>query len=214
MKLFNIPVGSLGTNCYILASEAGNCVIIDPGAQAGKLLGFIGDNKLTPKKILLTHGHHDHIGALKEVLETDDNLKAIIGGEDIELITASDKSLSVLHMPDAGDFIKSRTEVVSDNASITLDELTIKVIATPGHTKGCVCYIVGDIIFSGDTLFYEEVGRCDLYGGSYPTIKRSLLKLCALPGDYVVYPGHGESTTLNHERKYNRYIAEALKEQA
>ena len=213
MKLFNIPVGSLGTNCYVIVSEAGGCILVDPGAQAGKLIEFIGENKLTLKKILLTHGHYDHIGALKELFEKDASLKVAIGKEDFELITDPSKSLSMLNMADAGKLIASRTETVAGGDKIMLDELEIEVMETPGHTKGGVCYILDNIILSGDTLFYEEVGRCDLYGGSYPTIKQSLLKLCALPGDYIVYPGHGESTTLDHERKHNMYIAEAFSEQ-
>ncbi|MCL2068516.1 MAG: MBL fold metallo-hydrolase, partial [Oscillospiraceae bacterium] len=99
---------------------------------------------------------------------------------------------------------------LNDGDIIEADELSVYVMHTPGHTLGGVCYITGDVIFSGDTLFCGDVGRCDLYGGSYPTMKRSLAKLCELEGDYAVYPGHGQSTTLEYERKNNRYILEPM----
>ena len=212
MKLFNVPVGTLGTNCYILASETGNCIVIDPGAQAEKLLKFIRDNKLTIKKILLTHGHHDHVGAVKALLESDELLNAYIGERDLEMLTDPQQTFAVLQMPEAPDYIAPRTKTLADGDEIVVDELKIKVVTTPGHTHGCVCYIIGDIIFAGDTVFLNDIGRCDLYNSDYSAMKRSLLKLCALPGNYTVYPGHGSSTTLEYERKNNMYIAEARAE--
>ena len=212
MKLYNVPVGTLGTNCYIIAAESGSCIVIDPGAQAEKLIKFIRDNKLVAKKILLTHGHHDHIGALKAFLESDESLEAYIGERDLEMLTDPKQSYSTLCMPEAPAYVGPRMQTLADGDEITLDELSIKVVTTPGHTHGCACYIIDDIIFAGDTLFLDDIGRCDLYNSDYPAMKRSLLKLCALPGNYTVYPGHGASTTLDHERRNNMYIAEARAE--
>jgi glyoxylase-like metal-dependent hydrolase (beta-lactamase superfamily II) len=210
MKLFTIPVGPIATNCYILASGAGSCVVIDPGAQPDKIIALMHDNNLAPAHILLTHGHHDHIGGVKQLLERFEGLTVSIGAEDLEMLEDTQKSMAAFRSNDDTQFVVSNAVALRDGDVVEADGLSLRVVETPGHTKGSVCYVIGNMMFSGDTLFREEIGRCDLYGGSYPTMKRSLAKLCALEGDFSVYPGHGEGTTLEHERKYNPYILEPM----
>ena len=197
MKLKTIPVGYLATNCYILTSNAGNCAVIDPGSHADKIIGYISGEKLVPKYLLITHGHHDHVGAIDKLLAEFPEAKLLIGKDDLSMLRGGKKET-------AG--------TVSEGDKLELDELAIEVIETPGHTRGGVCFLCGGHMFSGDTLFNGDVGRCDLEGGDYSVMKQTLRKLCALEGDYSVRPGHGDSTSLERERAVNPYSAEALAE--
>lgn len=206
MKILTIPVGMIGTNCYLLCSEAGNCAVIDPGDNAGLILRRMQALSLTPKMILFTHGHYDHIGAA-------DGLKRMIGQPlptyihqaDDEMTRDPEKNFSTAILGGDG-FATVADHFLQDGDTLTLDELTIKVISTPGHTCGGVCYQVGDVLFTGDTLFAGSVGRTDLYGGSFLSLSASVQKLAALPGDYKVLPGHGPASTLEQERQENPYM--------
>jgi glyoxylase-like metal-dependent hydrolase (beta-lactamase superfamily II) len=206
MNVTIIPVGMIGTNCYLLAAGDNSCAIIDPGANPGKIAEIIREKGYNPKHILLTHGHWDHTGAVKGLLLEFPGLDFYIGEKDLELLEDAEKSRALFRGFSAEEYNIAGAKTLGEGDTVELADLTIKVIETPGHTFGGVCYICGDIIFSGDTLFYENIGRCDLYGGDIKVIKQSLKKLAALPGDYVVYPGHVESTTLEHERANNPYM--------
>jgi len=205
-----MPVGFLGTNCYIVSAESGDCAIIDPGAQPEKITSYLDGKKLKAKYILLTHGHHDHIGGVRKLMEAYPDAKLAIGKGDIEMLQDSKKSLAFDRYDSKEDFLIEREEPLHDGDELKLDDLTIRVMETPGHTIGGVCYVCGEAIFSGDTLFRGDVGRCDLYGGNYKEMLKSLKKLAELDGDYALYPGHGEDSTLEYERKNNMYIAEAM----
>jgi len=206
MNVTIIPVGMIGTNCYMLASQENSCVIIDPGAQPEKLASILGQKGYTLKYILLTHGHWDHTLAAKALLEIYPDAECYIGKNDKELLTDREKCSMLMPGIDWNDLYMPDAKELEDGQELELDELKIKVMATPGHSLGSVCYICGQAIFSGDTLFMESVGRCDLYGGDFDALRKSLDKICALPGDFAVYPGHGEATTLDYERKHNYYI--------
>lgn len=210
MNVTIVPVGMLGTNCYLLASAGKGCAIIDPGAQADKIAGIIDKAGLSPRYILLTHGHHDHIGAVKRLAARFPEVKIYIGENDMEMLLDGNKSLAIMRSENANEFIIDNAGTLTDGQEVALDELTIRVLDTPGHTRGGVSYLCEDALFAGDTLFRGNVGRTDLYGGSYEVLLASLKKLAGLAGDYTVYPGHGDATTLEQERKHNPYIAESL----
>lgn len=204
-----IPVGTLGTNCYLLETDGGKCAIIDPGAQSEKICDLIRQKKLKPEFILLTHGHHDHIGAVKGILRGYNGLKVYIGEDDLEMLLDASKSYASMRGGDPSEFIIDNASTLKNNDTLILDGLTITAMSTPGHTKGGMVYLCDKVMFSGDTLFQYDCGRCDLYGGNYDIMKKSLRKLAELKIDYTVYPGHGDFTTLDAERKHNRYMAEA-----
>ena len=206
MTVLTMPVGPLGTNCYLLITEGKRCGIIDPGAQAEKIIRQIGDLGLEPAFILLTHGHHDHIGAVKKLMIAFPEFTLHVGREDLEMLDDPQKSLALFRRPDEAEFILSGAQPVESGDTFTLDELVITALETPGHTRGGMVYLCADALFSGDTLFREDVGRTDLYGGDFEALKASLRVLAEIKGDYTVYPGHGESTTLEHERRTNPYM--------
>lgn len=208
MKLYVKPVGVIGTNCYIVVDDSGDCVVIDPGAQKEKLLDFLLVHHFKPKYILLTHGHFDHIGAVKSILDKNENCKLAIGRNDAEQLSDSEKSLANSHMLDENEYKMTPDLLLNEGDQLTVGTLKFSVIETPGHTKGGVCYLCEDLLFSGDTLFSGDVGRCDLYGGDFSAMQNSLKKLAALKGNYRVLPGHGPESTLDQERAQNPYMRE------
>ena len=194
MEIIPLALGDYMTNCYILRQETSKeCCIIDPGYEAGRILSLLEEKQLTPEAILLTHGHFDHVGAVKDLAaETDCEV----------YISAAD--LSLPPMITSGSLYYTRT--YPESGSLTIAGLSFRVIPTPGHTPGSVCLMVEDALFSGDTLFAGSCGRTDLPGGSWSSISASLKKLAALPGDYRVFPGHGAAITLEYERRCNPYL--------
>lgn len=188
MNIETLTVGPIFTNCYIVSSGGGACAVIDPGDEPAKILRFLKDKGFKCDGILITHGHHDHVGGLAEVA-AQTGAAVYAGAGDLSRIPAE----GVVAVKD-GDVIKA-------------GGLEFAAVETPGHTEGGVCYLCGGALFSGDTLFCDSVGRTDLPGGDYATLRLSLLKLSDLPfDDLEVYPGHMESTTLAHERRFNPFI--------
>lgn len=207
MKLYVKPVGMLGTNCYIVADDGGKCAVIDPGAQPEKLIDFLEIHEFKPEYILLTHGHYDHIGAVKAIAEKY-GCKIAIGKNDAEQLTDREKSLATSRGMSEKDYLMTPDLQVAEGDHLTVGNLTFSVLDTPGHTRGGVCYLCGNLLFSGDTLFSGDVGRCDLYGGDFTMMQQSLKKLAAQKGDYRVLPGHGPESTLEQERLHNPYMRE------
>ena len=201
MNIKTIPVGQLETNCYVVVNEETlACVVIDPGDESNTIMDYIESNRLKCEAILLTHGHFDHVGAVNEILEqTGCALYINPRDEGYEV----GKSGVKFKMPEGGKYYDDGDVIVEAG-------LEFKVLATPGHTPGSVCLICGDALFTGDTLFRGSCGRTDLPGGSMREEMRSLKKICRLEGDYDVYPGHMDSSTLERERRFNHYCREAV----
>ena len=202
MKVSVMQVGPIGTNCYFLQDEeSGLMAIIDPGDDWERILHQVKKAEGEVKYILLTHGHYDHTTAVPDLVKALPGVKVYIhqadangAGSQLFPLAAQVKDLNNY---DEGD-------------TLTLGSLTIEVLHTPGHSKGSVTLKVGDVLFTGDTLFCGSCGRTDLRGGSYEEIMVSLKRLGELEGDFHVCPGHDRTSTLERERKYNPFLLEAM----
>ena len=201
MNIKTLPVGQLETNCYVVINEDSlECVVVDPGDESNTILDYLESNKLKCRAILLTHGHYDHVGAVEAVMEETGAMLYINPRDE-----GYEPGMSGMKykMPEGGRYY-------DEGDSVKVGSLEFKVMATPGHTPGGVCLICEEALFTGDTLFRGSCGRTDLPGGDTETELRSLKKICALPGDYEVYPGHMDSSTLERERRFNYYCREAM----
>jgi glyoxylase-like metal-dependent hydrolase (beta-lactamase superfamily II) len=206
MRIERFQVGSLWTNCYIIADEKGDALIIDPGGPMGDVKRFIAGNGLRVKQILLTHGHSDHIMGLREIRDLAQDGVAV-HSEDADCVTNPAKNLSsAMGSPFQTGSAES---AFKDGDVICAGDLRARVIHTPGHTRGGCCFYVTEgneaLLISGDTLFARSVGRTDLPGGDEKTLLESLEKLEVFPDSLPVYPGHGPSTTLGEERRLNPF---------
>ena len=202
MKVSVMQVGPIGTNCYFLQDEeSGLMAIIDPGDDWERILHQVKKAEGEVKYILLTHGHYDHTTAVPDLVKALPGVQVYIhqadangAGSQLFPLAAQVKDLNNY---DEGD-------------TLSLGSLTIEVLHTPGHSKGSVTLKVGDVLFTGDTLFCGSGGRTDLRGGSYEEIMASLKRLGELEGDFHVCPGHDRTSTLERERKYNPFLLEAM----
>lgn len=202
MKVISEKFGSMDNNCSLIIDEKTNqSALVDCNEFSQKMIDMIGDTDL--KYIFLTHGHFDHIIGVKSVKEKY-GAQVVISKEDEPMLNSSKLSLAVFCNAPQNNV--DADIIVKDGDEITLGEIKIKVMATPGHTSGSVCYIAENCIFSGDTLFYCSCGRTDFPSGSPEQMMSSLQKLKALDGDYKVYTGHNNLTTLDFERKNNPYM--------
>ena len=202
MQVKVLQVGPIGTNCYLLEDEKAHvAAVIDPGDEAGRILQVIEDDGMDVKYILLTHGHYDHTTAVPE-------LHQALPQAEIYIHKADANGAGSRLFPLAGQI--PDLKFYDEGDALTLGELTIQVLHTPGHSKGSVTLKVGDVLFCGDTLFAGSCGRTDLAGGSYDEIMASLKKLGELPGDCHVCPGHDVTSTLERERRSNPFLREAM----
>ena len=192
MKIHTLPLGDYQTNTYI-AENDGHCVIIDAGYHPETILRFLEGHDLTADAILLTHGHFDHVGAVRD-----------LAAELACPVYLHESELSMPPMMTAGPLYYTHTYGEGDH--LTFAGIRFRVLHTPGHTPGSVCLRAEDHLFSGDTLFAGSCGRTDFPGGDWATIRKSLLRLAQIPEDLVVHPGHGGSTSLAAEKQYNPYM--------
>ena len=202
MLIKTIPVGQLETNCYVVINEQSlECVVIDPGDESNTILDYMESNRLKCRAILVTHGHYDHVGAVDTIAEET--------GVPVYMNERDDYRHAVdSHLPYS---LKDNGKSYDDGDILELAGLRFHVIATPGHTPGGVTLQCEDALFTGDTLFKGSCGRTDLPGGDMQQELASLRKLCSLPGDYEVYPGHMDPSTLEREREFNYYCRAAMR---
>lgn len=205
-KLKTLVLGPVQTNCYIISNEVSKeAIVFDIGDQADKVLGYLLENDLTCKAIILTHGHFDHILAIDDFLHRINVLVYAYEAEEELLMNPEMNSSARIRRP----YSLKPDVLLKDNQELNLVGLLIKVIHTPGHTRGGACYYMPEqeILISGDTLFREDIGRSDLPTGDGEELIRSIKdKLMILDNKVRVYPGHGAPTTIGHEREYNIYI--------
>lgn len=213
MKILQIKLGhEIFANCYLIIDEAtAAAAIIDPGWYDETIINVLARENVNLKYVLLTHGHFDHVSGVYG-LQHEVGAEVVIHGSDKEHLLDPQKSLAEGNFPEPHQPVHADI-LVKDGDVIKLGESEIKVMHTPGHTNGSVCYILEDdrVIFSGDTLFCMTAGRTDFWDGSDEKMIASLKKLIALDGDYNVYPGHNRETTLERERTRNWYIRRMVK---
>ena len=193
LKIHTLTLGLYQTNTYIIHEEnSKSCCVIDPGYQPSTILEKLDDLGLTLDAILLTHGHFDHVGAVKD-LAADTDCRVFLCADETQMPP----------MFTAGPLYY--TDTYGEGSILNIAGLYIHVLHTPGHTPGGVCLIAEDAMFTGDTLFARACGRTDI-GGDWATLLRSLNRLRGMEANFRIFPGHGESTTLAEEKKYNPYM--------
>lgn len=194
MNIRHFTLGDYQTNCYAVWEDGSkSCCVIDPGYEPETVFAFLSREGLTLEAILLTHGHFDHVGAVRDLV-AETGCRVFIHPEDLSLPT----------MLTAGTI--PYTDTYGEGSVLNLAGLTFRVLHTPGHTPGSVCLLTGDTLFSGDTLFAGSCGRTDLPGGSRAKMMDSLKRLSSLEENYRVLPGHGPGSTLLDEKQYNPYL--------
>ena len=201
MLIKTIPVGQLETNCYVVTDEKTlDCAVIDPGDESNAILDYLEDNRLRCRAILLTHGHYDHVGAVASLQEETGAAVYLNALDDWK----NNEGFSFPYaLPENGSYY-------ADGDAVEVGGLRFEVLGTPGHTRGSVTLRCENALFTGDTLFKGSCGRTDLAGGDMEQELSSLRRLCSLPGDYEVYPGHMDSSTLSRERPFNYYCRLAM----
>lgn len=206
MRICRLTVGPISTNCYIIVEESKKrALIVDPGGDADRIMNKIKELQVSVEAILLTHGHFDHMLAA-DTLREKYQVKVYLGQDDSELIKNPMENVSGMF----GKPMSTHADVLlRDGQVLELAGFEIKVLATPGHTKGGVCYYIEKetVAFSGDTIFQASVGRSDFPTGSGASLSKSIReKIFTLPEDTQLFPGHGDSTVVSYEKKYNMFV--------
>ena len=207
-----IESAPFGENTYVLSRRGGTeCLVLDPGFEPGAIIEWIEEHGLTPAAILLTHGHSDHIAGNAALRERRPALPILIGRDDATKLTDPAGNLSgafglALRSPPAD-------RLLDDGESLELAGFAFTVVAIPGHSRGHVVFRTDDtsprLVFGGDVLFLEGIGRTDFPDGDFAALATGIRSgLYTLPDDTVVFPGHGDTTTVGHERRHNPFVAD------
>lgn len=207
MLFEKVTVGSYATNCYILADEeTKEAIVVDPGSEPDRILSKIEKNDLKVKHIVLTHAHGDHIGAIKEI-KAATGAEILLHHDEAYMLENASKNFSKAIQGKEVSILADKT--IGEGDKLTIGNIKIEVIHTPGHTFGGICLYVPTekILITGDTLFYGSVGRSDLEGGNHKQLIQGIIeKIMKLDDSVTVYPGHGSTTSIGFERRKNPFI--------
>ncbi len=202
MEVERLVVGPVRTNCYLL-HDKGQCIIIDPGGDPDKIIKMVKQRNFKPTLILATHGHFDHVLSV-DVLRGEFGVPFLINNKDEPLLQSFNEHARLFLGLDPGSSPKPDGGLSTGNI-LQVGEEELEVMETPGHTAGSTTFVTSDSLFTGDFLFAGSIGRTDV-GGSDFEMRNTLRKILALSKDYKVYPGHGNFSTLNYEKKNNGFL--------
>lgn len=196
-----ISTGMLGENCYLIYNTD-KCVIADPGDEKDKIINAIDEMSLTPLAVILTHGHFDHVGASSALSDKYD-IPVYISEKDYNYMTSERESVFYIKEP----VNKEKVKFIKENDVLKIGDMEFKIMETPGHSKGSVCYFSENLMISGDLIFRDSIGRTDLEGGSFEEMRETFTdKIFPIENNFTVLTGHGDTTTLEFEKKYNQYM--------
>ena len=204
-----IPTGKWKENCYIISNSIGDALIIDPGDDKQKIEKYLDSNDFNISAILNTHAHYDHIGAVK-YFKDKYHIPFFLHSADERLLKTANlyiklfDGLGLIKIPSVDYFYDQY------NVQDVIDSFKVEVIFTPGHTQGSVCLLIDGCLFTGDTLLKGNIGRTDLPGGNNTVLNQSLITISKMPSQTYIYPGHGTSSTIEHELIYNNSFIQAL----
>ncbi len=205
VRVITIPVGPLQTNCFVVWKEGDDqCIVVDPGAEGDRVVLELARLGLKARYVFITHGHVDHIGAVNFVAETTGAEVLAHPGDNLAMKTAP------LQAPLFGmkPFRPPRiTRYVEEGDTLSLSDVTFTVVHTPGHSPGSVSLVGPGVVFVGDLIFMDSIGRTDIPGGDFETLRRSVTeKIFVLPDSTLIYPGHGPDTTVEREKRMNPFF--------
>lgn len=198
-KVIKIYPTGFSCNSYIVTADGESGILIDPGQES--VMEDVANEKIHITHVLLTHGHFDHIGGCRAAQES--GASVLCHETETEVIEKYNLAYEF-----GAAFPRFKPNGTFKEGDYDFGGIAVKVMETPGHTKGSVCFLIGDNLFTGDTLFCGNIGRTDFATGDYSALERSIKKLYALKGDYRIYAGHDSETTLERERKFNYYVRE------
>ncbi|MCK4857069.1 MAG: MBL fold metallo-hydrolase [candidate division Zixibacteria bacterium] len=203
--LDQIVVGPLQVNCYLFGCTAtGEVIVVDPGDEAERIRGAVAECRARVTAIVLTHGHYDHLGAVKEIKETY-SCQIMIHEAEAQTLVDPQENLSIF----SGDSIicPAADRLLKEGDTITVGKLSLEVLHVPGHSPGSICLKYENLLIAGDLLFLTSIGRTDLPGGSFPKLEESIqTKIYTLPDDTLIFPGHGDKTTVGFEKRHNQFV--------
>lgn len=208
MKWQRIPLGILQTNCYLLSDENKECIVIDPGEEGEKLLSIINAQKLKPIAIFLTHAHFDHIGAVDSIRDTF-HIPVYVHKKEAAWLSDPVLNGSEIFMMGKAVRQKPADQLITQESHLSIGSFNFDVFETPGHSPGSISFYVKElnVVFAGDALFQNSVGRTDLPGGNHQQLISSIKsKLFTLPDVTMVLSGHGPETIIDHEKRNNPFL--------
>lgn len=204
MNLKRLVLGALETNCYLVWSDTGEGIVIDPADEPEKILLAVQQENISVTAVVLTHVHFDHMLAAEAVCAAT-GAPLYIGAEDNDALSNPQRNLSGWFQIGQKIILKE-AHLLHEGDVLSFGNETLTVLETPGHTPGCICLHSAEVLFSGDTLFQNSIGRLDFPGGDEKAMVHSLQRLLDLPESTKVYSGHGSATTIGNEKKYNPFL--------
>lgn len=206
MQVLGYPLTQMGTNCYLAMEEkTKDAVLFDPAGYSDTIADKIINGEYTLHYIILTHAHGDHIGGVEDFMRKFPEAKLVIGADEVSMLKSASENMSTMI---CGKTVELTPDIeVKDGDTLLAGSLELRIIGTPGHTKGGISILIGDSLISGDTLFRDSIGRTDLQGGDFGTLINSIKnKLFVLPPETKVYPGHMGPTEIGYEKEHNPFV--------